>query len=306
MPAPNPASPTDADIMDFSDAPGGDVALDELFGTSEPAATAQPTTATTNTDQPTAPTTSQPAATDSMFLDAGSSKYKTREEAIRGLTHKDEVIEHLRSIAVQSTGIDPLTGQKVAVPHPQSSGVASAPRQDDSYLNNPAKYSADLRDAVARNDEARYMQVQQKLASEQMMAQFAPVAPLLQQFAVRSAVDSVAQVNPEFTKFYGTPEYKNALDARPILKAAVQNAEQNFEYQSQLPELYRLVYEVSQLQKMSELVKSQQSTSNPSVRPTTTPSTLAPPAQGSTNGNWRTNPDAAKALVEEFERKNGM
>jgi hypothetical protein len=312
MTDPKSVSPTDQDILDFSDAPGGDATLDDLFG-SEPAIT-QPTTAT-NPDPSPAPATSQPAPTSDYYLDAGTSKYKTQEEAIRGLTHKDEVIEHLRGIAVQATGIDPLTGQKVAVPRtsqPSSPSMPGQPwqqgAQDDSYLNNPAKYSADLRDAVARNDEARYMQVQAKLAQEQVMQSFAPVVPMFQKFAVSQAVDSAVQKNADFRTFYGGADYAKALDANPILKAAIQNAEQTFEYQAQLPELYNLVYQVAQVQKMSELVKAQQTPSNPSpARPTTQPSNLTPPASSANpNSNWRSSPDAAKSLVEDYERKMGI
>jgi hypothetical protein len=304
MPDLKPASPTDTDIMDFSDAPGGDIALDDLFGADgQPAA---PTTATTPDPTP-APVTNQPAIPD-FFLDAGTSKYKTQEEAIRGFAHKDEVIEHLRGIAVQATGIDPLTGQKVAVPRPQSSGTSpyGQPYQDDSYLNNPAKYSSDLRKAVSSNDETAYLNVQKKLAQEQMMQQFAPVAPLIQQFAVQSAVASVTNKQPEFKAFYNTPEYTKALDARPLLKSAIQAAEQNFELQAQLPELYELAYQVSQVQKMSDLVKAQSQPTTPSVRPTTPASRLTPPAASNGNANWRTNPDVAKALVDEYERKMGF
>lgn len=308
MPDPVTTAPVnDADILDFSDAPGGDIALNDLFG-DQPEPVAAPTTATTDTTPASA--TSQPAPISSeYFLDAGTSKYKTPEEAIRGFAHKDEVIEHLRGIAVQATGIDPLTGQKVAVPRSQSSApyAGGQPLVDDSYLNNPAKYSADLRDAVAKNDEGRYLHVQAKLAREQMMADFAPFAPILQKFAVSQAVDTVASSKPEFKGFYGSPEYQKALDARPLLKGAIQNAESNMEMQSQLPELYTLAYEIAQLQKMSDLLKTQQPPSTPTqARPTAQPSRIAPPAPSANTANWRTNTDAAKTLVEEYERKMGI
>jgi hypothetical protein len=305
--APVNATPVnDADILDFSDAPGGDIPLSDLFG-DQPEAVVAPTTAP-SPDTTSAPVTNQPAPAD-FYLDAGTSKYKTREEAIKGFAHKDEVIEHLRGIAVQATGIDPLTGQKVAVPRSPSSApyAPGQPVVEDSYLNNPAKYSADLRDAVAKNDENRYLQIQTKLAREQMMTDFAPFAPMLQKFAVAQAVDSVASTKPEFKGFYGSPEYQKALETRPLLKGAIQNAESNMEFQSQLPELYSLAYEISQLQKMSDLLKTQQPPSTPTqTRPTTTPSKLAPPSQSVNTGNWRTNHDAAKTLVEEYERKNGF
>lgn len=299
-----PALVNDADILDFSDAPGGDIALNDLFGDqTEPVAV--PTTATTDTP---APATSQPVIPD-YFLDAGSSKYKTQEEAIKGFAHKDEVIEHLRGIAVQATGIDPLTGQKVAVPRSQSSAPYAPvqPVANDSYLNNPAKYSADLRDAVSKNDEGRYLQVQAKLAREQMMSDFAPFAPILQKFAVSQAVDTVASTKPEFKGFYGSTEYQKALDARPLLKGAIQNAEQNMEMQNQLPELYSLAFEIAQLQKMSDLLKTQQPPSTPTqARPTTQPVRVSPPAATGNSGNWRTSTEAAKNLVAEYEQKMGI
>jgi len=309
MPDPVTTAPVnDADILDFSDAPGGDIALNDLFGDPQ-TPVAAPTTATPDpTPAPSA--TSQPAPVSSeYFLDAGTSKYKTPEEAIRGFAHKDEVIEHLRGIAVQATGIDPLTGQKVAVPRsPSSAPYATAqPVANDSYLNNPAKYSADLRDAVAKNDEPRYMQIQARLAQEQMMADFGIYAPMLQKFAVAQAVDSVASTKPEFKGFYGSPDYQKALDARPLLKGAIQNAEQNMEMQSQLPELYSLAFEIAQLQKMSDLLKTQQTPSTPTQnRPTAQPAHIPPPSASGNTSNWRTNTDAAKILVEEYERKMGI
>lgn len=307
MPDATSAPVNDADILDFSDAPGGDIPLADLFG-DQPEPVAAPVTAKPDTP---APATSQPAApvNSDFFLDAGTSKYKTQEEAIRGFAHKDEVIEHLRGIAVQATGIDPLTGQKVAVPRSQSSApyAPGQPAADDSYLNNPAKYSADLRDAVAKNDESRYLQIQARLAREQSMVDFGPYVPMLQKFAVNQAVESVASTKPEFKGFYGSSEYNKALDARPLLKGAILNAESNLEMQSQLPELYSLAYEIAQLQKMSDLLKTQQTPSTPTqARPTTPPSKLSPPAPSVNTNNWRTSTDAAKALVDEYERKNGF
>lgn len=306
MPDVTTAPVNDADILDFSDAPGGDIALNDLFG-DQPKPAAAPTTATTDT--PAASATNPTPISSEYFLDAGTSKYKTQEEAIRGFAHKDEVIEHLRGIAVQATGIDPLTGQKVAVPRSQSSAPYNPgqPVVNDSYLNNPAKYSADLRDAVAKNDETRYLHVQAQLAREQMMADFAPFAPMLQKFGVAQAVDTVISTKPEFKGFYGSQEYTKALDARPLLKGAIQNAESNIEMQNQLPELYSLTYEIAQLQRMSDLLKTQQTPSTPTqARPTAQPSRIAPPAPTTDTRNWRTNTEAAKTLVDEYEKKMGI
>lgn len=285
---------------------GGDTTVADMFQTTPDGS--QPTTATTETPI----TTDAGATTPTSFeLRAGESVYRSVEEAQRGIEHKDSLINLLRNQAIQQTGVDPLTGQRVGQAGQQiPQGQPQAPTR---YLDNPNQYAKDLTEAAQMGaqtgDYSRYHSIQRQLQSEQMNEQFAPFMPVLQSFVETSAVQQVAAVKPEFSKFYNSPEFKKTLDANPLLKMGIENAKQNPALANQLPELYKQVYTVAENEslrrQLAEFQKAQQlQTSNAqNVRPTAQPTTLQPQTTTINGADPRTDAEARKAMLKALEAK---
>jgi hypothetical protein len=270
----------------------------------------QPTTATTGTDSPTTTGATTPA---SFELRAGESVYRSVEEAQRGIEHKDQLIQFFRQQEIQRTGVDPLTGQRVAPGQMSQMGQPQAPIR---YIDDPNRYAQDLSEAARigaqTGDYSKYQAVQRQLATEQMETQFAPYQSVLQNFVETSAVQQVSASTPEFSKFYSSPEFKKTLDANPLLKMGIENAKSNPQFASQLPELYKQVYTVAENARLkaqlAELQKASQINSNAQtqVRPTAQPTTTQPQTGMIQGGvDPRTNPEARKALLKQMEQ-NGV
>jgi hypothetical protein len=178
---------------------------------------------------------------------------------------------------------------------------------EDSYLQNPQKYFQDLYAAYQSNDPNKYFAVQQQLIEEKTMAQFAPVIPVIQNFARQGSVDQVAATVPDFKGFYGSQGYQETLQQFPALAQAIQVSEQNLNYSHQLPDLYKMVYSLHQANKLPELIRQQQQSAPipPQVAQqprTATPSQMTPPPQVPISRNTNlTDANARKSIIEQFE-----
>lgn len=291
--APNvPVTSTNASDWFSGEIPGGDLPFDDLFAQpAEPVA--QPTPA-----QPPAPAAAepqapapQPPATPEPFLKAGSTVYNTREEAERSLAYKDQVVERLRNLEIQRTGIDPLTGKP----------VAPTPQGPVSYRTNQGQYFDDLMQAVTKNDRAKYFEAQQKLIYDTLE----PIAPLISDFSKQQAVSRVAQEIKDFTGFLQSKEYTDTLEVLPELKAAIQYAESDLNFANRLDQLYKTAFWAAQGRKTPELVQAaaQAATAAPAQppRPTTTPATMTPPAPGAPPS--LNTSEGRKALIAQMESK---
>lgn len=281
-----------------------DVSWSNLFATSNESSSPSPQAVAPVAEPQAAPVAAPqaPVQADPItqpFLTAGQTVYKTAEEAQSGIAHKDNIIAQLRSQAIQTTGIDPLTGQQVGYPqnvqqpgygqpqYPQ--GQWQQPQyqpqqfqQPVSYLQNQQQYALDLRQAVDAGDNARYFAIQQQLIDERLNATVGMYGPMLQQVARSNAVETVAQQIPEFKAFFGSEGYRQALQAAPpVLAQAIAQAEQNPGMASQLPDLYKLVYGQNQTRILSEALKKQTQSAQPQgqVRPTAAPAHATPGAQ---------------------------
>jgi len=268
--------------MDFSDAPSGDLNLDDIFG--EPSSL--PTTAV---NEPTTPPEPSPT-TDEPFLKAKTGTvYKTKEDAELGIARKDELIAQLREKVRQETGADPLR-QRREEPRPVN------------YVEDQEKYLADISDAVNRKDTAAYMRAQQKLILDTM----APMAPTLISLNKANAERVVAEQYPEFRNFKNSEEFNQLEQESPLLIEAIRQAENNPAAAQQLPELYRIAYLSSQGRKVPELIQSVRSAPPPvQPRPTVHSAQVPPPA---TTGVPVTQPsldnkEGRKALIEQMEGK---
>jgi len=292
FPTPPPQPANTADWM--SEIPGGDIPWDDLFAdpgqptpATPPVAAQPPATPATPQAPPAtaAPATPVTPPTTDDFLKAGKTVYKSREEAERGLAYKDEVIERLRNVEIQRTGIDPLTGKP----------VPPTPQGPVRYTQNPKQYMDDIVSAVSKQSPDDYLKVQQKLVYDTLE----PVAPIILSFAKNQAVESAShELNAELVARSGDPtkatsvdmggflkskEYERALELVPDLKAAIAYGEGDLNFSPRLPQLYKTAFYIAQGLKTQELVQQVvtpvAAPQNPiPARPTTAPASAPLPA----------------------------
>ncbi len=290
---PDPATPLPAsgpvNTSDWmTDIPGGDLPFDDLFSgdgnqPASPAAVAQPQAVT-----PPAPV--PPATTNDTFLKAGNTVYKTREEAERSLAYKDEVVERLRNLEIQRTGIDPLTGKV----------VPREPQGPVNYTQNPDKYLEDLFNAATKKDPGKYVEAQQRLIFDTL----GPLQPVIADFTKQQAVANVCQEIKDFAAFRGSADYTATLEALPELAGAIQLAESDMNFASRLPQLYKTAYWATHGRKTPELVAAAAQAAavqpaTPPTRPTTTTTALPPPAPGAKPSF--TTSEGRKAIMAQLE-----
>lgn len=247
--------------------------LDALFqniteGLPQPPQAAQPDPTT----PPVPPTVPQP---EDFFLDAGSSKYRTREEATKGFAEKDSVIARLRQYAIEETGKDPLTGK--AIPKP-----AAPTTEPVSYLKDGKRYVQDLVDAISKGSEGaeRYADVQKRYFEEIAGNMFGPYMPVVRDAAKVRAIEATATAEPQFRAFLGSDSYTHTLDTFPDIKTSIEQAEADPRFAEHLPRFYRLAYVASLGLKAQETPPAPQHAAGvpaPQVRPTTSPGAITPP-----------------------------
>lgn len=297
--------------------PGGDFTFSDLFRSDE-GGVVEPTTAPqaepgAPTTDPNAPATT-PTATQEMqnafeLRTTTGTVYKSIEDAKQGIEHKDTLINQLRQFAIQNTGVDPLTGQQVSLPQNMQApqGRPQAPKET-SYLADPDAYFRDLYSAYEKNDQQAYLTVQQKLIDERTQAQFAPVMPLIQNMAKQSAIAQASSEVKEIAGFVGNQQYQETLQRFPSLAQAIAVSEQDFRYAQQLPDLYKMVYQLNQAARLPELIKQQTQAATPpqnnQPRPTAQPSHITPPPTTPQSGapSNLLNPEARKSVIEAFEQ----
>src|SRR5882762_2477743 len=125
--------------VDLSDAPGGDLSLDDIFGDDSQ----QTTTAVSTESQTTSTNESEP-----FLKTATGTVYKSVEDAVKGVEHKDALIAQLRQELSDKTGRDPLKRETVTNGGPKN------------YLEDKDTYFKDLSSAVEAKDPEKYMEVQ--------------------------------------------------------------------------------------------------------------------------------------------------
>jgi len=281
--------------VDMTDAPGGDFDLDQLFGNPE----ADPLASTTQPQPPQPPAQTQPQAPapaqtpeNEYFLRTPTGTvYKNAEEASRGIAEKDNLIERLRQAEIARTGVDPVTGKAVQ-PQAQPEVV--------NYAQNGEKLYDDLVEAAQRGDRKAYAQVYQKFFND--MA--SPLMPLLTDVSRSRAVEAVATDIPDFRTFRASNSYNEVLESEPLLREAINQAENNLGFSNNLPGLYRLAYFASQGRRVPELVKNAAvptSAPQPQTRTTVPAATMTPPPPAAAP-DLRT-PEGRQAIIREAEAK---
>lgn len=261
--------------------------LDELFP-AEPSTTVATAAAPAAVPAPVAaPVVPQVPPPDEPYLQGASSVYRTREAAVEGTNQKDALISQLRQQYSLVTGIDPITKQPL---QNQTTVV------NDSYATNPDAYVEALRKAKTPQE---LTQVQQKFMWDTLQ----PIVPAVSQATRTAVLADVNQSVPEFNKFYGSAEYKAALDQTPSLKEAIETAEGDIRYHSRLPDLYKTAHLVSKGIQLPELLR-RATPSTPSTPTTTTlnSTTSTPPEQGSSAALNLTTAEGRKAIIQQFEQ----
>lgn len=281
----------------LSQAPSGDLSLDDIFASldaPDPSAASATQTPDPNVASSSVPVTPTP---EQLFLDAGQTKYKTSEEAAKGVRQKDEIIKKLREDAISRTGIDPLTGKQVAqAQHTQT--VA----QPLSFLEDDDAFFKELSAANAAGDPKRYKAATVQLVRELM----APYAPVIADVTRQGAEHAVTQKFSDFGVFKGTEAFQETLDRFPTLKNAIEQAEHNPAMRGQLGEFYEMLYLAAQGTKLPEAMKSATNVVPvPHVATTLQPVTPTPSGTVVNTTPDLTTSEGRKMIIQNFESRGG-
>jgi hypothetical protein len=274
------------DTITMSDAPGGDLSLDDIFGDQS----------SVQTTAQVAPITPQPSenatSTSEPFLKTKTGTvYKSVEDAVAGIEHKDALIQQLRSEVSQRSGQDPLATRR----------QQEAASRQVNYVEDQSKYFEDIAAAVEKKDTKGYMDAQTKLIWDTL----GPLAPTLVQLSKANAERVVSEQLPDFKGFLGSENYNQIVGESPLLADAIRSAEQNPAAAGQLSELYRIAYLSSQGRRLPELVKNVRTEPVQVPRPTVHSAQVAPV---STNGGTQAAPsldskEGRSELIKQMEAK---
>lgn len=279
----------------LSQAPSGDLSLDDIFASLD---APDPSASATQNPDPNAPSGSAPVtpAPEQLFLDAGQTKYKTSEEAAKGVRQKDEIIKKLREDAITRTGIDPLTGKQVA----QAQSTPTTQPNPVSFLEDDDAFFKELGAANAAGDSKRYKAATVRLFQEMM----APYAPVIADVTRQGAEQAVTQKFSDFGVFKGTEAFQETLDRFPTLKNAIEQAEHNPALRGQLGEFYEMLYLAAQGTKLPEAMKTAPNVVPvPQVATTLQPVTPTPSGTYATVGQDLTTSEGRKQIIQNFEAR---
>lgn len=233
-----------------------------------------------------------PVATnpDAPFLKAGSTVYKTAEDAAKGIEEKDRVITTLRSQFQERFGVDPLKDPLPPVARPDSKVPAD-------YLNNPDKYFQDIVEAARSGDPARYRDTQAQFIGQLV----APYVQTIGQYAKTYATTEVAKEFPDFPSIQASEAWKAALDRVPTLKQAISVAESDPRGASQLKDLYSVAYLATRGLKSGESAKIAPQTQTASTPPVGSQALPAPQTSGAPSGLDMGSKASRQAFIAAFE-----
>lgn len=198
--------------------------------------------------------------------------YKTPEEAARGVAEKDRVIAQQKADLQRYQQMLAASGVQV--------GASSAPPTAPPLV-------AALRTAVEKGDMT-FDQAMAAMIEQQTQSQLQPLLPLVEHVTMSRAVEQAGMTyDPNIPAFFRSPAYNKALESRPALKTAIQNAAAYPYHQTPdgrtfadlLPELLSTVYLVA------KATAPAATTQRPAPTTTTPPQmtrTGAPQAPGTT------------------------
>lgn len=275
--------PTVPMSFDFSDAPDGGLSLDDIFVPGD-----NPTS-----DPNTTHAVTPPQAEPETFLKTSTGTvYKTADDAVKGIEHKDALILELRQKLSETNGVDPL---RKRTPEVETPG-------EINYVSNPKKYFEDLNAAAAEkgpDTEAKILAVQSKFVRDNL----APYAGILSNAVKAQAVEQVSSTIPEFNKFLVSEDYSKTLEQYPLLKSSIALSEAHPERSGDLGQLYRMAYEVSNGRNLPRIVEASRSqTVTAPTRPTVSSTTPAPPVERTAQPTLNTSA-GRKSLIADQEAR---
>lgn len=267
--------------LNFDDAPSGEFTLDDIFATDNNG-TAQNTTVTPPSQ------TAVETATEPFLKTSTGTVYKTTDEAVAGIEHKDALIAQLRQQVQEATNIDPLKKKTEVV---ENGG-------EISYSSNPKKYFEDIKSA---KDETELLKVQGKFVNEQL----APYAPIIASVVKSQAIEGLEREVPKIREFLHSDAYKQTLDAFPLLKQSIEISEQYPERSGDLSQLYRMAVDASAGRNLPKVTPGSGSTTTQQVRPTVTSTAATPPPTIQTAPPSFGTSDGRKSIIQQQEA-NGV
>lgn len=259
--------------FNFEDAPGGELRLDDIFTDESNAASLNQQTVDTQT------VVSEP---ETFLKTTTGTVYKTADDAVKGIEHKDALIADLRNQLSKQTGVDPITHKT------EQQGPVN-------YLENPEQYFQDIAEA---KDKAKLVQVQAKFVNDNL----APYAPLLSSMVKSQAVEKTVSDIPTFTDFQKSQEYEQTLEQFPLIKQSIQIAESNPNMVNDLVQLYKMAYEVSAGRNVSKIVKENRGNPQTLTRPTVSSTPISPGTQRTVAPTLATS-EGRKSIIAAYEEK---
>lgn len=290
--ATDPVQPTEPWNPPAADADWGELFGDEPQGAQPSEPQAVETTPTEPAPAVAAPEPTPTPRRDEFFV----ATYRTKEATESAIQEKDRLINDLRGKVIALAGVDPL--RKGSNGEPQ-------PRSETSYLQDPDRYAQDLTEAANRKNYRDYAAAQARLIDEVVASRYGHLLPVMEKVGRQEALDSVVDEIPTFRDFLKSEDYSKTLDESPALKRAIQASETNPQFQSDLPELYKLAYKANLANKTPELVRG---SANPAPTPTPrmpmSSQRLTPPAPSAQAAKPAMNTSAGRQqLMRELEAK---
>lgn len=267
--------------FNFDDMPSGADSLDDIFS-----GLADSTTVITPSAEP---TVEPVVVADQPFLKtATGTVYKSIDDAVTGIEHKDALIAQLRQEVLQAKGSDPLK----RTPEQQV-------EQPKTYKQDPKKYFEDIKKA---KDEDEILNVQGRYVNEMVAEQLAPYAPLIAGLARSQAVSQISSELPQFHTFLNSQEYKDTLDSFPLLKQSIEISESYPERSGDLSQLYKMAAMAAAGRSLPKGVSTvQQTVVQP--RPTITPTPSPALPNGNPNPPTLQTSEGRKAIIQQQEAR---
>lgn len=221
--------------------------------------------------EPQAPAAPQAQPADQWFLRSTDGKivYRTADEAIRGMSEKDRVIEQYKAeLAAARAGQSPAASRA-----PQNPAAA----QDPQHQGLVAALAA----AVERKDMT-FDQAMTAFVQQQSQAALQPMQPLLEYAAMNRAMDEAAhRYDPNIPAFVRSPAYAKTLDKWQGLKTVINaisvaphlRTEDGRTYGELLPEFLAQVYTIAKAS-----APAAQSVQRPAPQSATPPQVVRPGA----------------------------
>lgn len=208
----------------LNDAPGGDSSLDELFPNPELQSQVAPAPAAAPPQAPAAP------ADEWFLVTPTGTKYRTREDAIKGITEKDRVISEQR--------------QK------------TAPQPVQTPADDPTRYFDELVESASKGDKKGYLDTFGRIVEQTIQQRLGVYGPMLTEVSHEKAIRELEHELPGSRQFIESGEFAVSLEAEPLLAQAIQFAKDNPQAAAQLHDLYRVSYLAAQGRKTAEFVRS--------------------------------------------------